>query len=217
MDWRGRVVVGFTEGILRNILAEYYLDWLLGPTGDDVEHPREVIRRRLEEQLQQEAPKVGARILSVQLGEIKVEDEQIPTQWVEAWRAEGESQAAATRVEGEAELLRMEAVRARAQAEMLITLIRELQTVAVSDAELRPYLLATRLAETLRLMSYDPFTRAFFTARGPPYPPPAPGTPGRGADAAEVVGWGVGGFAATKNSFRCCGGCSAEFNPHWTG
>lgn len=161
MDWRGRVVVGFTEGILRNILAEYYLDWLLGPTGDEMEHPREVIRRRLEEQLQQEAPKVGARILSVQLGEIKVEDEQIPTQWIETWRAEWESQAAATRVEGEAELLRMEAVRARAQAEMLITLIRELQSVAVSDAELRSYLLATRLAETLRLMSYDPFTRAF--------------------------------------------------------
>ncbi len=161
MDWRGRVVVGFTEGILRNILAEYYLDWLLGPTGDEIEHPREVIRRRLEEQLQQEAPKVGVRILSVQLGEIKVEDEQIPTQWIEAWRAEWESQAAATRVEGEAELLRMEAVRARAQAEMLITLIRELQSVAVSDAELRPYLLATRLAESLRLMSYDPFTRAF--------------------------------------------------------
>ncbi len=161
MDWRGRVVVGFTEGILRNILAEYYLDWLLGPTGDEMEYPREVIRRRLEEQLQQEAPKVGARILSVQLGEIKVEDEQIPTQWIETWRAEWESQAAATRVEGEAELLRMEAVRARAQAEMLITLIRELQSVAVSDAELRSYLLATRLAETLRLMSYDPFTRAF--------------------------------------------------------
>ncbi len=161
MDWRGRVVVGFTEGILRNILAEYYLDWLLGPTGDEIEHPREVIRRRLEEQLQQEAPKVGARILSVQLGEIKVEDEQIPTQWIETWRAEWESQAAATRVEGEAELLRMEAVRARAQAEMLITLIRELQSVAVSDTELRSYLLAARLAETLRLMSYDPFTRAF--------------------------------------------------------
>jgi hypothetical protein len=161
MDWRGRVVVGFTEGILRNILAEYYLDWLLGPTGGEMEHPREVIRRRLEEALQQEALKVGARILSVQLGEIRVEDEQIPTQWIEAWRAEGESQAVATRVEGEAELLRMEAVRARAQAEMLITLIRELQAVAISDAELRAYLLAARLAETLRLMSYDPFTRAF--------------------------------------------------------
>ncbi len=160
MDWRGRGVVGFAEGILRNILAEYYLDWLLGPTGDEIEHPREVIRRRLEEELQQEAPKVGARILSVQLGEITVA-EQITTQWIEAWRAGWESQIAATRVEGEAELLRMEAVRAQAQAEMLITLIRELQSVAISDAELRSYLLAARLAETLRLMSYDPFTRVF--------------------------------------------------------
>jgi hypothetical protein len=161
MDWRGRVVVGFTEGILRNILAEYRLDWLLGPTGDDTTHPREQIRRRLEEALTQEAPKVGARILSVQLGEIRVEDEQIPAQWIEAWRAEEESQAAATRVEGEAELLRIETVRARAQAEMVITLIRELQAVNVSDTELRSYLLAARLAETLRWMSYDPFTRAF--------------------------------------------------------
>lgn len=162
MDWRGRVVVGFTPGILRNILAEYYLDWLLRPTGEDTEHPRQVIRRRLEKELQKEASKVGARILSVQLGEIKVEDEQIPTQWIEAWQAEWESREAAIRVEGEAELLRMEAVRAQAQAEMLITLIRELQAVTVSDAELRPYLLAARLAETLRWMSYDPFTRAFF-------------------------------------------------------
>lgn len=161
MDWRGRVVVGFTEGILRNILAEYRLDWLLGPTGDDSEHPREQIRRRLEEELAQEAPKVGARILSVRLGEIKVEDERIPTQWIEAWRAREESRATATRVEGEAELLRMETAYARAQAEMLITLIRELQAVNVGDNELRPYLLALRLAETLRWMSYDPFTRSF--------------------------------------------------------
>lgn len=161
MDWRGRVVVGFTEGILRNILAEYRLDWLLGPTGDNRVHPREHIRQRLREQLEQEAPRVGARILDVQLGEIKVKDEQIPTQWIEAWRAEWESQAVTTRVEGEAELLQIETIRARAQAEVLITLIRELQTVAVSDEEIRSYLLAARLAETLRWMSYDPFTRAF--------------------------------------------------------
>lgn len=161
MDWRGRVVVGFTEGILRNLLAEYRLDWLLGPTGDDTIHPREQIRQRLEEALVRDAPNVGVRILSVQLGEIRVEDEEIPAQWMDAWRAEWESQAAATRVEGEAELLRIETVRAQAQAEMVIRLIRQLQAVTVSDDELRPYLLATRLAETLRWMSYDPFTRAF--------------------------------------------------------
>lgn len=160
MDWRERVA-GFTDGILRNILAEYRLDWLLGPTGEDTEHPREQIRQRLKEQLEQEAAKVGVRIMDVQLGEIKVEDEQILTQWIEAWRAEEESRAIATLVEGEAELLRIETVRARAQAEMLITLVRQLQSVAVSDDHLRPYLLAIRLAETLRWMSYDPYTRAF--------------------------------------------------------
>ncbi|MCS7178844.1 MAG: SPFH domain-containing protein [Anaerolineae bacterium] len=163
MDWRARVVTGFTDGMLRNILAEYYLDWLLGPTGEDTEHPREVIRRRLKEQLEQEAPKVGARILDVQLGEIKVEDEQIPAQWIEAWRAEWESQVAATHLEGEAELLRLETVRARAQAEMIISLIRELQDVAVSDEKLRPYLLAARLVETLRWMAYHPSTYALLS------------------------------------------------------
>lgn len=161
MDWRGRVVVGFTEGILRNILAEYRLDWLLGPVREGERHPREVIRERLHRALEEEAPKVGARILDVQLGEIKVEDEQIPAQWVDAWRTEWESRVTATRLEGEAELLRIEAARAQAQAEMLINLIRELQSAAVGDEQARSYLLATRLAETLRWMSYDPFTRAF--------------------------------------------------------
>lgn len=161
MDWRGRVVVGFTEGILRNILAEYRLDWLLGPVKEGDPHPREVIRERLHRELEAEAPKVGARILDVQLGEIKVEDEQISAQWIEAWRAEWESRTTAARVEGEAELLRIEATRARAQAEMVITLIRELQSAAVGDREVQSYLLAARLAEALRWMSYDPFTRAF--------------------------------------------------------
>lgn len=161
VDWRGRVVVGFTEGILRNILAEYRLDWLLGPVKEGDPHPREIIRDRLREMLEAEASKVGARILDVQLGEIRVEDEQISAQWIEAWRAEWESRTAVARVEGEAELLRIETDRARAQAEMVITLIRELQSVAMGDRETRAYLLAARLAETLRWMCYDPFTRAF--------------------------------------------------------
>ncbi|MCX8067867.1 MAG: SPFH domain-containing protein [Anaerolineae bacterium] len=161
MDWRGRVVVGFTEGILRNILAEYRLDWLLSPTGENDHHPRKVIRERLQRALEEEALKVGARILDVQLGEIRVEDDQIPAQWVEAWRTEWESRTAAARVEGEAELLRIEAARTQAQAEMIITLIRELQSAAIGDKQIRSFLLAARLAERLRWMSYDPFTRAF--------------------------------------------------------
>jgi hypothetical protein len=158
-DWTGRVMIGFTEGTLRNILAEYRLDWLIAPTGSDTEHPREVIRRRLEEQLRQKATNVGAKILRVDLGEIEVDDEQIPHQWLELWQADWESRALATRVEGEAELLGMEVVQSRAQAEMIISLTQHLQSVAVSEEKLQGYLLATRLVQALRLMSFDPFTR----------------------------------------------------------
>ncbi len=161
MDWAGRVVVGFTEGILRNILAEYRLDWLIAPAGSDGRIPREVIRERLEQQLREAAQKVGARILRVHLGEIRVKDEGISHQWLEAWQAEWESRALATRVEGEAELLRMDSARIQAQAEMVITLIQALQSVVASEAELKPYLLATRFVEALRWMSYDPTARAF--------------------------------------------------------
>ncbi|HEC33143.1 MAG TPA: hypothetical protein ENI37_00300 [Chloroflexi bacterium] len=164
MDWAGRVMVGFAEGTLRNILAEYRLDWLIAPTESDTEHPREKIRRRLEEQLRQKAAEIGARILSVKLGEIRAApavDEQIPRKWIEAWQAEWESRALATQVEGEAELLRMDIAQAQAQAEMVITLTQTLQSVVTGETELQPYLLATRLVQALRWLSYDPFTRAF--------------------------------------------------------
>jgi hypothetical protein len=161
MDWVGRVVISFLEGTLRDILAEYRLDWLIAPTGSDTEHPREVIRRRLEEELQEKAAEVGARILRLDLGEIKVEDDRIPRQWIEAWYADWESRALATRVEGEAELLRLDVAQAQAQAELVIRLTDALQSAATSEEELRPYLLATRFVQALRWLAYDPFTRGF--------------------------------------------------------
>jgi hypothetical protein len=161
MDWAGRVMAGFTEGALRNILAEYRLDWLIAPSESEAEHPREVIRGRLEAELRKLAPQVGARILRVDLGEIRVEDDKIPRQWIEAWQAEWESRTQASRTEGEAELLRMDVARAQAQAGMVIALTQALQSVVTDETEVRPYLLATRFVEALRWMCYDPYTRAF--------------------------------------------------------
>jgi hypothetical protein len=161
MDWAGRVMFGLVQGTLRNILAEYRLDWLIAPVGSDTEHPRQVIRRRLEEWLRDRAPEVGARVLRVDLGEIQVEDNQIPRQWIEAWQAEWEGRALLTQAEGEAELLRVDVVRARAQAEMVITLTQALQSVVTSEDEAQSYLLAFRFVEALRWMAYDPFTRAY--------------------------------------------------------
>jgi len=159
-DWTAQVI-GTAEGTLRNILAEYRLDWLIAPAESETETPREVIRSRLEQQLDSAVAGIGVRILRVNLGEIRVKDENIPRQWIEAWQADWESRAMARRTEGEAELLRMDTARVRAQAEMVITLTQALQSVVTSEEGILPYLLATRLIEALRWMSYDPFTRVF--------------------------------------------------------
>ena len=166
MDWPGRVMLSFVEGTLRSILAEYRLDWLIAPTEPGREHPREAIRRRLDEQVREKAANVGAKVLRVDLGEIRVNEDRVPPQWVErqwieAWQAEWEGRALATQVEGEAELMRMDIAQSKAKAQMVITLTQALQSVAVGEAEVRPYLLAARFVEALRWMSFDPYTRAF--------------------------------------------------------
>ena len=171
MAWTGRVVIGFTEGTLRNILAEYRLDWLIAPPQPGQQHPREKIRRRLEEELQAKVGAVGAKILKVELGEIQVKarDEEtaqqlsaiVSRQWVEAWHADWEARALASRVEGEAELLRMDMARIQAQAEMVVTLTEALQSTIVSHGRIEPYILALRFVEALRWMSYNTLTREF--------------------------------------------------------
>ena len=171
MAWTGRVVISLTEGTLRHILAEYRLDWLIAPTQPGQKHPREEIRQRLKEELQAKVGAVGAKILEVELGEIQVKardkevsrqlSDIISKQWIEAWYAGWESRALTSRAEGEAELLRVDAARIQAQAEMVITITETLQSTIMSQQAIEPYLLALRFVEALRWMSYDPYTREF--------------------------------------------------------
>jgi hypothetical protein len=171
MAWTDRVVIGFAEGLLRNILAEYRLDWLIAPPQPGQQHPREEIRQRLEEGLQEGARSVGAKILNVEIGaiEVKARDKEtaqqlsdiVSKQWVEAWHADWEARALASRAEGEAELLRMDMVRIQAQAEMVVTLTEALQSTIVSQGAIEPYILALRFVEALRWMSYNTYTREF--------------------------------------------------------
>ena len=171
MTWAGRVVIGFTEGTLRDILAEYRLDWLIAPPQPDQAHPREKICRRLREELEGKVSAVGARLLAVEIGKIQVKarDEEvskrlsdmISQQWLEAWQADWKAQALTRGAEGEAELLRMDTARIQAQAEMVIALTEGLQSAVVSQRATEPYLLALRFVEALRWMSYDPSTRDF--------------------------------------------------------
>jgi hypothetical protein len=171
MTWAGRVVIGFTEGTLRNILAEYRLDWLIAPPQPDQAHPREEICQRLREELRGKVSTVGAKLLGVEIGKIQVKarDEDvsqrlsdiISEQWLEAWQADWKAQALTRGAEGEAELLRMDTARIQAQAEMVIALTEGLQSTVLSQRAAEPYLLALRFVEALRWMSYDPDTRDF--------------------------------------------------------
>jgi regulator of protease activity HflC (stomatin/prohibitin superfamily) len=90
LDWKGLIVISQTEGNLRSILARYPLDRLIAPEKRDQtrmqEHPRRAIRRQLDEALTAFAPTVGARIVQVELGQIKVVDE-VTQMWIETWRA----------------------------------------------------------------------------------------------------------------------------------
>jgi hypothetical protein len=169
--WAGRVVIGLTDGILRGILAEYRLDWLLAPPQPDQPHPREEIRQRLEAELQKAASNVGARVLDVQLGAIEVKardaevtkrlSEIVSKQWIEAWQADWERRALLSKVEGEAELLRMDMARIQAQAEMAVILTETLQATIADHRAVQPYILALRFVEALHWMSYNTYTREF--------------------------------------------------------
>ncbi|MBN1955190.1 MAG: hypothetical protein JW900_09095 [Anaerolineae bacterium] len=191
MDWVNRVM-GNADGMLRNLIARQRLDWLIAPDREEEVPLREQIRRQLAEQLSDAAPDVGVRMLRVELGEFQVDDESVSQQWVEAWQAGWESRTLEARVEGEAELMRIDIAQAQAQAEMVITLTQALQSVIESGEEVEPYLLAVRFVQALRWMAYDPYTRVSMppeairtlrqlqeTLGGDRFMPPAEERPGR--------------------------------------
>jgi regulator of protease activity HflC (stomatin/prohibitin superfamily) len=175
MKWTGRVVISNTEGALRGILAQYRLDQLITPdepSGDNT--IRKEIRNQLEEALMGSAPKVGARMLNVDIGKIDIKvdlpeegeeaaeelTDQVLRQWIETWQAELSRFDLVEQAGGEAELARLEAVSVQAQAEMVLTLTEAMQSL-VQTEEASAYRWALRLIETLRWMSFDPSVRSF--------------------------------------------------------
>jgi hypothetical protein len=176
LNWDSRVVV-MAEATLRDILATYRLDWLIRAPQPDQPHPRDEIRRWLKSELKDKIEVVGAQLKEIELGQIRVETparENAPTaqvserlleivsqQWIEAWNADWSARALASRAEGEAELLRIDAARIQAQAEMVIALTEALQPMLTSPEASEPYVLALRVVEALRWMSYDPGMREF--------------------------------------------------------
>lgn len=112
MNWPKRVIISATEGSFRNILAGHDLDDLL-------EEPRRSqVRDELAAALNKALPGLGVRLLGVELGDLKVEDEVVK-QWMAAWRAEKTHAEHARIAEGMAE-------RARALEQAKVTVRKEI-------------------------------------------------------------------------------------------
>ena len=169
-------MISEVEGALRNILAQYRLDWLMRSPraggeawsdeearsegeGEEASSPREEIRQRLETSLRdtyEAGNPLGVQILKVILGEISVRSDEISKQWMEVWRAGWERRAVESLAEGEAELVRMETAQLQAQAEMVLLLTDAIRPYVDDMADFPPYLFAMRLVQTLRWSAYDP-------------------------------------------------------------
>jgi hypothetical protein len=159
MDWAGRVIISETEGNLRTILARYPLDRLIGVLSGGDERSREEIRAELERRLQSAAPKLGAKILGVELGDIRVEDE-ITSQWIDLWKAEWERRIVTRK--GEAQAVRAEQIedaKTRAQVMLLATITEAFEPLVEQQQVVTSKLVLARLFMVLSRAPVDPLTR----------------------------------------------------------
>jgi regulator of protease activity HflC (stomatin/prohibitin superfamily) len=161
LDWAGRLVIGDTEGNLRSILARYPLDRLIGPAPSEEEHPRRAIEQELERELRKAAPRLGAKILAVKLGDIKVDD-KVTQQWIDGWQAGWEGWAAKRKAEGEAETEQLAQIaKAQAQAEIITAIADSLRSMTARGAVVPAHLIALRFIEVLRNAPFAPWTQTY--------------------------------------------------------
>jgi len=159
MDWSGRLAIGATAGTLRTLLARHPLDLLMGLTNLGQANPREPIRSQLEAELRAAAPRLGVRILGVELGDVRVGDE-VTQQWVDAWKATWELRVAERQALGQASgALQVENARTVAQLALLQAVTQAFQPMLDHQQEVTSKLVIARLFMILSRAASDPLTR----------------------------------------------------------
>lgn len=161
MDWSGRVIISETEGNLRTILARYTLDQLIGLTDPRDRDCREEIRQELEKKLKANVPKLGAQILGVELGDIRVADD-VTHQWIETWRARWERWATESLALGRAlQVEQLEEAKTEAQVMMIKAISTAFKPMKDGEQAMSSRLILARLFMVLGRSASDPWTRVF--------------------------------------------------------
>jgi regulator of protease activity HflC (stomatin/prohibitin superfamily) len=159
LDWSDRVVISEAAGNLRSLLARYPLDRLIGLLGPSGVNQRDELRQQLETRLRAAAPQLGARILRVELGDIRVDDE-VTQQWIDAWQAFWDRRATEARAEGRArQASQLEDAKTEAQILMLRSYANALRPLLHQEQTVTSKLVLTRLFMVLSRAPSDPLTR----------------------------------------------------------
>jgi regulator of protease activity HflC (stomatin/prohibitin superfamily) len=149
MTWTKMVIIGETEGTLRSILARYPLDQLVEPDR------RRAIRQELEDALRDSVPNLGAKILRVALGDIKLKDE-VTQQWIEKWQAEGRRRMMELEARGQAARISIEAnARIQAQVKMIANTARAFASMAKYGEEIPSRFVILRFIEMIKRTSVE--------------------------------------------------------------
>lgn len=159
LDWASRIAFHEADNTLRAILARYPLDRLIGFAGPDSAGSREPIRQELEAKLRAVVPAVGARLLGVELGDIKVQH-QVTRQWIDAWKSEWERWTVERQAQGRArQTEQLENAKTRAQVMMLTSITEVLQPLVQEQQAVTARLVLSRLFMVLSRAPSDPLTR----------------------------------------------------------
>lgn len=161
MDWADRVILSETEGTLRTLLARCTLDQLIGLTDPRDRNHREEIRAALEGKLRANVTKLGAQILGVELGDIRVRD-GVTQQWIDAWRARWEKWVTESLALGRAlQVEKLEEAKTRSQIMMIRAISSAFRPMKEKEQAMSSRLILARLFMVLGRSASDPWTRVF--------------------------------------------------------
>lgn len=172
LDWAGRVIISNTEGTLRSLLARTRLDQLIPVTLQSPIAPPEPdptasaqtrlrIQQELLKALEASCTPLGVKILRVDLGEIKVQEE-IAQQWLDLWRTSWRSWSTGQIAQGKADYI--EALE-NAKTDAQVRLLKEIagaftELIRENNGQISRDIIAGRLLEALgRTVDQSEWTR----------------------------------------------------------
>lgn len=152
-----RVVIDRAADLLRDTITRTLLDRLLEGDDRDGTPPREILRAQVARDLAQAMEPHGVHVLTVGLGNIEVEDEEVLRQRVESWGARWERQRLEREARGDAEAIRLiERARADAQRQMIVAITEAFQQLADTQTPVPAHVIALRFIDMLEEITVSP-------------------------------------------------------------